>query len=277
MEEKYKIHGFYIISILVMIIIMLIAVEWSEVEGLIDYITFSLTLTSLILAVLAIVYSIISNTSFGKIIHNLNESSSNLKNTSQQIDESNKILMNEICLIPKAIEKVDDRVSSTKSLIEDLVNKNVTEGQSVSSLTENGISNEQIIKFLEASSYNGLISLLVVVYSYNTNTAFTYDEIHDDLEGIQPEKDYLFAYYIAARALGLFTTESDGKYRTIIATINQELLENTEAILEKKTKEIIPQILEIEGNQKSEEEIKKEYGKVLKSIKNYFGLQNAHS
>ena len=74
METKYKIHVFYILSILIAIIIILITVRWSEVPKLVDYITFALTVTSLALALLAIIYSMYSNTTLSETVSSIGTS-----------------------------------------------------------------------------------------------------------------------------------------------------------------------------------------------------------
>ena len=68
MNKDYKIHSFYILLILVSIIIGLVSVNWSQVPKLVEYITFALTVSSLILAILAIVYSVYSNSSISELM-----------------------------------------------------------------------------------------------------------------------------------------------------------------------------------------------------------------
>jgi hypothetical protein len=62
MEEKYKIHIGYIFSILLAAIIILVTVKWGEIPRLVELIAFALTLTSLVLALIAIAYAVYSNT-----------------------------------------------------------------------------------------------------------------------------------------------------------------------------------------------------------------------
>ncbi len=52
MEEKYKIHATHIASTLISIIIILITIKWGDIPKLVEYITFSLSITSLVLGIL---------------------------------------------------------------------------------------------------------------------------------------------------------------------------------------------------------------------------------
>lgn len=62
---------FYITVILVVTIIILLTARWEEISELVKLITFGLTLTSLFLSLVAIIFSIFSNFSFTKSAANL--------------------------------------------------------------------------------------------------------------------------------------------------------------------------------------------------------------
>ena len=58
---KHKAHFLYIVGILLAIIIILVTYKFGDNDKLIDYLKFGLTITSLFLALIAIIYSFISN------------------------------------------------------------------------------------------------------------------------------------------------------------------------------------------------------------------------
>jgi hypothetical protein len=59
--RQRKTHEGYILFILLSILIGVLTVKWSEVPKLTEYLSFALTLASLLLAVMAIGYAIYSN------------------------------------------------------------------------------------------------------------------------------------------------------------------------------------------------------------------------
>lgn len=272
MEEKYKIHAFYIIGILLSIIIGLIAVEWSKVDGLIEYITFALTLSSLILAILAIVYSIVSNTSLGKVLQNLHISSNFLKNTSKEIDESNKILLEEIKRIPQAIESVDKNVITTRTMIEELSLASLPNQEKGQKEVSTNLTKEIVVNFLSGSSIRGLESLFCVVLSHKTNTAFQYKDICDEIEGLKDAYDYLFAYFISATAFGLLSYTFDGKYRYIINDVHKTLIEATESQLMEKLEKAVKDSVSWD-TETTEEKERERWFKSFIEIKAYFGIE----
>lgn len=270
METKLiKIHATYIISILLAIIVLLLSVKWAKISGLVEYITFALTLSSLILAVLAIVYSMVSNNSFNNIIHSLNFSSKQLESASEGINESNRILLKEIRRIPDAIDNVDKNVSSTRMILENLSLKDAI--KSDADVLEPTKLNDNVIKsFLLNSPIRGLQSLYCMVLSYNTKTAFKWDEISQDIISLKKSGDYLRSYSIATKAFGIIIYEYDGKSRLIVKDIHQVIRENILEILTRKLEEAAKESSEY--STLSEEEERKYWLRSPPEIEKYFGI-----
>ncbi|WP_303907350.1 hypothetical protein [Thiohalomonas denitrificans] len=273
MEDRSKIHFSYAIAILLAVIVVLISVEWSKVSGLIEYITFALTLSSLILAILAIIYSMVSNSSFNDIIQRLNTSSGHLEHTSKGIDESNRILLEEIKKIPNAIELVDRNILSTQNMIENLSPSKLTETREESEVSKE-ISSKVVEGFVEESSIRGLQALYCLVLSNKTKTAFAWKEICEEVPSLKNSEQYLMAYYIAAKALGLLNVDYDGKFRIIVEEVHSVLLGSVEVILEKKLEEAAKESIERQATYKeciNEEEMEL-WLRNLTEIKEYFGV-----
>jgi len=107
MENRtIKIHFTYITSILTAIIIGLVAVKWSEIPNLTELISFSLTLSSLLLAVIAIVYAIYSNSSFGRNIGKLDDASDNISVSAQDLKSISLELSAKIDATPDALSNL---------------------------------------------------------------------------------------------------------------------------------------------------------------------------
>lgn len=110
MEEKYKIHAAYVLTILIAIIVLLITVRWSQIPQLAALITFALTLSSLILALLAIGYAVYSNSSISENISTLNNASKDVSITARTISEAANDLSRKIEIIPSRLESVELKV-----------------------------------------------------------------------------------------------------------------------------------------------------------------------
>lgn len=118
MEGKYKVHAFYILTILVSIIVILITIEWSGIPNLAEKLSFALTLASLILAVFAIAYAVYSNTTFSQAVSTLNTVSSDVSNTARQVSNAASELEREIKVIPSKLEIMEVKVGETNDLNE---------------------------------------------------------------------------------------------------------------------------------------------------------------
>lgn len=78
-----KIHFIYVVFILVVIIIVLLSCRLSDNQSFVDIVSFAGTLTSIILSVLAIFITVLSNDSFSNLmekIRGLTDSINPLKN-----------------------------------------------------------------------------------------------------------------------------------------------------------------------------------------------------
>ena len=83
-----KIHFGYIISILVVIIIFLFTNDFKDNESIATTINFAVGLVSVVLAVVAIVYSFIANGSFAGTVSKIDAASSSIKKETESLNES---------------------------------------------------------------------------------------------------------------------------------------------------------------------------------------------
>lgn len=116
----YRYNFFYITVILVLTVILLITTEWGSIPQLVSMFSFGLTLTSLFLAFIAIIYSIVSNTNFSRYIGNLQEVSSSISESSQKIDDTANNLGERIKGLPIMIQEVSNSVSSSTKQLSDV-------------------------------------------------------------------------------------------------------------------------------------------------------------
>src|SRR2546425_6853066 len=103
MEEKYKIHAMYVLSILVLIIIGLVTIKWSEIPNLSGYLTFSLTVTSLVLSVVAIFYTIYSNAGFASKLTELSRASQQIAAAAAELSHTSTEIQAKVEGIPQVL------------------------------------------------------------------------------------------------------------------------------------------------------------------------------
>lgn len=237
MEKEYKIHAFYILTILVVTIVILVSVEWSTIPRLVDYIAFALTMSSLILATLAIVYSIYSNSSLATLLGEVSQASREIDRASRDLADSNAELRSEFSKLPKRFDLVDANLAETKEIIKEyavsgeLEQKRSVQPESVDIQAE--IPTELIDKFLDKSSVRGLEMLLMASLSHKSNTAFKFSEIKDKYSEYAGTEDYFVAYMVASASLGLCGYSHDAQQRLSFSYVHPRVLDRIEEIIVK--------------------------------------------
>jgi len=226
METKYKIHVGYILAILITIIVVLVSVEWSQVPDLVDYITFALTLSSLLLALLAIVYSIYSNTSISGSLDKISTAAMDVTRASSEISASNKELKSEIGQLPSRLDTLDEGLTHTRNAIQvmsDYQEAVVNASPVVSALTQApSPDNQFIINYMQLSSLRGLQLLLMATFSARKNEIFDIQNFLDENESYRGTYDYLLAYWVASASAGIISTAPNNIVVNVVVAENIE-------------------------------------------------------
>ncbi len=81
---QLKIHFFYITVFLIAIIILLAAANWTGIKGFTDYLTAAGTMISIVLGVLAIIYSFVSGDSISKSLGSVSSAAADLQEARQE-------------------------------------------------------------------------------------------------------------------------------------------------------------------------------------------------
>jgi hypothetical protein len=85
-----KLHFYYIVGMLLTIIIALLSVRLADLDRIPDYISVAGNLTSLVLAILAIVYAYFSNFSLTESLANFSGLSSRISDAAKEVSDSSK-------------------------------------------------------------------------------------------------------------------------------------------------------------------------------------------
>ena len=248
MKEKFKIHFAYIISILVIIIICLIAIKWSEVYELVRIVDFAATLTSLVLALLAIVYAFYSNSSTVNNVYKLNEASNNINKTSQSLSLIVKELNSEVKQIHPVLKEVEKKTRHTNNLLEELNSSNSNQD----SAELGRISVENLLKH---SSISGLMTLYAIQICFNSRKKVDIEKLEEII--YKRHSDYIDGFLVCIEAINIIKTDR-GEGFLIIQNVNPIIQNaNLRENIINRTKEI--EILTEESIEKSLMEIETEF------------------
>lgn len=204
MNKIYKIHSFYILTILITIIIVLISVKWGEIENLVDLISFALTISSLILAILAIIYAVYSNNSFSSNITKLDISSEKINNSATIVSNLSNILLEKIEQIPTILNSIEEKTDATQLLISKLNFPNFTTTQE-DSFDPNKVDLEN---FVYQNSISGQTLLYILYQSLINKKEFNLKEICDKYT---LGYDYYYGFFVSVQTLKIVKTNLDYK------------------------------------------------------------------
>lgn len=249
MTKEYKIHAWYVLSILVIIIIGLATVKWATIPGLVNYIQFALTAVALTLGILAIFYNVYSNITFFQNLTALNIASKDIATTGSTLTGVTADLGRKVEAFPGMIEKMSVKVEETQQLV-----KGFSESRDPK-LIETPEQREtiQIPKgFLNTTSLLGLVSLYACFLAHDRKISFN---LKDLTSKIGDPYEYLYGYLVAISSLGIITTNvSQGIWN--ILDINEVIARDIEPQFKEKSKHSDAEF----GTTLSEERIKRVEG-----------------
>ena len=201
METKYKIHAGYVLAILLTAIIGLVAVRTTNIPGFVDYVSFALTLTALVLAILAIVFGLFSNTSISTTLSSLKEYSETATRSSAQLARTTDSLQAIVECIPQRLDSVEATVKSTQALLEQ---SRAEPDMTVERTESTEISAEAAHSFLQRASFGGYLAL------HAAHRAWLKDQPLD-IEKAFPltGSGYMHGFLVAARAAGFIESKSE--------------------------------------------------------------------
>lgn len=228
MNKHYQIHFGYIISILVSIIVILITIKWGAIPKLVELISFSLTISSLVLAILAIVYAVYSNNSFGQNIAHLESSSSNIVTATQSLGEVSNILITKFHSMPELLEDINKKTDHTQLMLTQLSEKNL-QSAPAKFIKSASIESDNIRNVVNTTSMNGRFILYALKLAKDSQKEFPPRELAEKCE---LSYDYLVGFISPLNALGLVKIkyiEHENIYNWQATDLHDQIYNNTMA------------------------------------------------
>ncbi|WP_270621237.1 hypothetical protein [Parabacteroides merdae] len=165
-----KIHFIYVVFILVVIIIVLLSCRLSDNQSFVDIVSFAGTLTSIILSVLAIFITVLSNDSFSNLMEKIrgltdsinplkikiDESSDKMKDTIGELNKTNQELKNSSQDINKVIQNLEKNICNQVKGIENKMDKLLSPSNDLTSTHYMENCDANVDYFVESTSVLGL-------------------------------------------------------------------------------------------------------------------------
>ncbi|PJZ41701.1 hypothetical protein CH370_09690 [Leptospira kmetyi] len=238
--KNLGIHFFYVTTILLVTIILLLTYRWASDSNLVSYVSFGATITSLFLGLIAIIYSIVSNNSLNSSLGELGSTSNSMTIAAKTIEEGTKQLFESIQQIPTMVGKVESRVEESHRLLEAMSSKDQSDESEIRSKgskkseasKEIKIEDSFVEQYMRLSSIYGLFSLYICSKSFMTKKAFRLNEILTPLS-LDHLYYYFHAYIVSSSCSSLFEhSVNDGIFN--VFQMHEYLLNNISEILKEK-------------------------------------------
>jgi hypothetical protein len=169
-------------------------------EQIIDYISFGATLSSLIMSVIAIIFTIVTSKHGNDQVGRINEAT-------RQLQDAGTSLTNISDGLTEIIRSIDDKLNAVLSITTDTKQtfQRIIEGVNQNSqITSSGFSIEN---FIDSSSFLGLLALYAACLSNKKGTAFKLEKL------LVPEDSfrigYMYAYLISASCANLIQARAN--------------------------------------------------------------------
>ncbi len=168
--ETKDLHYRYWLGILLLALVLVVTQQWGDVEGLMERITFALTLTSMALAALAIVYAFVSNSSIGQNLSRLDAASSSLERGAESVERAATEMGARFGHLPDMIHEVGVGVRKTNELLAGKRTEAPSPDDSPKTFSSDDPDNLDF--FVEGASFVGLTALFAFSLAHQQKRAY---------------------------------------------------------------------------------------------------------
>jgi hypothetical protein len=266
-----KIHFFYIVLILTLVIVFLMTDRWTNQGNFTEYLTNAGTMVSLVLALVAIFYAFITNSGLSKSLGEINKISEDFSSSNRSILS----LVEKAEVITKTGSTNTDRISNISLELKENVARLETGLVSLSAQTtslldtvsqlpsqlgglEKGIldTRHELLaslqtpnpttskinmvtsvasRVMENSSVHGLFLIFTCSLSYKSRKPFTIPMLIEAVGA--SDASYFFGYLVALRSTGLIKTALTSRdEENVIEGVDEEIISGIKSSLEAKLK-----------------------------------------
>jgi hypothetical protein len=222
-----EMHYRYWIGIVLALFIGALTVKWYDIKDLANLLSFGLALSSLILAVIAIVQALISGSSLSSIIGSIGSSVDQVKSAATQIDKASEQLLAHAAGIPPALGAMSARFEQTQEIMQKLLSSDaqsslevdrhkIKEGEGQSK-----ISNTREI--WERTTVGGSIAYYICNRGFETKKSFVIPEVLPTMTAFLGP--YVNGFVAGIRASGMMDIDSKDNKFTVKGLGNLNFIE----------------------------------------------------
>ena len=228
-------HYFYIIGFLIVIIIYLLSINLALNENVIPYISFAATLSSLLLAILAIILTFLSNSSSVNTLSLLKDSANVISEHSKGLSGISETIKNNLEIIPDVLKNMEKKIDCLPDKLIEFSFANTKQ------LKQNILNIDENIKemYLDNSVYLNLFFLYAFYLSHKNKLPFNV-KIHVKSMSDSGNIMLFYAAGIAqsAEALNLLKVNYDN-HTLIITEYDDYIANNIKKKLENSIEKIV--------------------------------------
>ena len=234
-EHSKWIHTLYIGGIatfLLLEFIVYVVLNNDQRDNIIDTISFGATLSSLIMSVVAIIFTIVHSRNGENQLGQITQATDDLRQTASTLTEF-RTIANDIdhhidnlndqikSNIGQLSTDIDTKITILDGIIREVRNdtKEVRQHQLNQKITEQTVSNNEksenfsIVRFIMDGSYIGALTLLCCCYSKDTGKPIDFNKLGDDFS--KDSVDYVNGYLVASYACGIINSDGNMDKMTI--------------------------------------------------------------
>ncbi|HEY5042946.1 MAG TPA: hypothetical protein VIK53_13190 [Verrucomicrobiae bacterium] len=216
MQSNLKIHLFWVVGVLTGIIVLLLSVDWSGIKDLAGILNFALGLTSLVLAIVAIIYGFIANNSFSGTV-------SKIEAASSQIIEVAKTIPAKLSVIEQTTADFQKSLSATSQA------KTSEEPPKPKDAEVEKFADAVISEFLRASSWNGLKVMYLCRFCCSHKLEFDLKQICSLDSSMS--YDYALGYLVASASASFFTFTSSDNLKFVVHFMPTKVAEKIDSAI----------------------------------------------
>ena len=265
MEEKNNFHWKYAFGIVLLLFVLFFAYWFSDDKKLVEVISFAGTIASIILSVLAIFMTVLSNDSMASMIHRIRDVHDSIKDMPSSINHSIEQLRLSTSKIESILPEINGKL---KAVDEHLKESNLNLSSVNDGKTDNPIygtdgialtAKEFLVSFLNNSSLTGLGVVYCLYLASHTNKNFKLQDYVSSFEF--SNVDYSYAYCIACFANRLAVGQVDTQNDCLVSNVRFSNLISDKDIFD-AIKTWLANMKDVSGNPTAEA--------FIKTIKNIF-------
>lgn len=205
------IHEIYILGILLAVIVGLASIQWYQIDKLVELVGFSATVSSLLLAVMAIGYSIYSGTGIERGVSSLLTAVQSVRSSAADVQSLREALTQELRSLGEATGRIKSEIALQSGAIQKLAEQKeqaaeveVSAGRGAAPKDATTNQEEEMERLVRRTSITGALSLLVAARCSEQGRPIDYVAALRDTFG---DPDYVHGFLVAVSSIGVVDIE----------------------------------------------------------------------